>query len=177
MSRNVAGTVADALMAAAAGGVVVACSGAADPPAACDAIIVEIATLDSNRFATDMFFQGEPIIFEASMTNSSTRRQTLELNGCSEADILVYDPQGRLIIEQSFQAGADSCPVSQTFEAGEVKTFSFGWGQRIDNDTAASPGEYEVAAWSPSDCLFEADDATGSPMQHNLFDQKKFTIE
>jgi hypothetical protein len=123
------------------------------PPAICDRFSVTFATLDANGQQRSSFAPGQEVRLLARVSNNSPQSQTLTIaNGCPQVNFAVDNASGQTVWHSLANVACTQALRSDTYAAGETRSFSATWNQLRDDNTAAPPGNYTARAIDSSDC-------------------------
>lgn len=122
----------------------------------CDGFASSFTIKDSNGQAVSAFTAGEPITFEAQLTNTSSTSRTLTLKGgCTHIYFRVLNGSEEHLWTSDCGGPESLCLCATckvTYAAGETKIITANWDQQQFDGTQTPVGEYTVNALDDTQC-------------------------
>lgn len=124
-----------------------------DPtPAECAVFTAELRIIDTMQQAETNFVQGENILFELRITNTSNVTHTLTTGGGPQVSFQVVDAQNRIIAGSTLRHAWPAALVDYPYGPGETNVHQWVWDQKMDNNEPAPPAAYTLFADERTQC-------------------------
>ncbi|MCP1728269.1 hypothetical protein J2T60_002269 [Natronospira proteinivora] len=140
-----------------------------DEPSRSLHFVSEMEIRDANGQTITSASAGENVSIVLLIRNRSDSEATLEFGSTRVSDFLVLNDAGEVVRLWSDDRSFSPTVTTETFEAGERRSFEMSWsGLDDDQGNALSAGEYEIQAWAATDDEDGIDDLEPSPLRSTL---------